>query len=216
MGLLDDVLGGLGGKSSSGAGQSSGGGMSPITMALLGLLAYHAFKGKGGLGGLLGGGAQDPNDPSPQTAPSTQGGGLGGLLGGSGGLGGLLGGSGGLGGLLSGAAAGGGLGGLLGGLMGGGADAGGSVVSNGLQDIVRRLEENGQGDVAKSWVGDGSNQQIAPGDLGKALGSDVINHLSQQTGIDPNELLQKLSQELPQFVDKLTPKGRVPTPGEAA
>ncbi|HTK14625.1 MAG TPA: YidB family protein [Xanthobacteraceae bacterium] len=208
MGLLDDVLSGLGGKSSSGTGQSSGG-MSPITMALLGLLAYHAFKGKGGLGGLFGGGdAQDPNATSPQTAPNTQAGG--------GGLGGLLGGAGGLGGLLSGAAAGGGLGGLLGGLMGGGANAGGSVVSNGLQDIMRRLEENGQGDVAKSWVGDGANKQIAPDDLGNALGGDVINHLSQQTGMDRDELLQKLSQELPQFVDKLTPKGRVPTPSEAA
>lgn len=203
MGLLDDVLSGLGGKSS--AGQSSGGqssgGMSPITMALLGLLAYHAFKGKGGLGGLFGGNAEDPNATSPQTAPNTQAGG--------GGLGGL-------GGLLSGAAAGGGLGGLLGGLMGGGANAGGSVISNGLKDIMRRLEDNGQGDVAKSWVSDGANKQIAPDDLGNALGGDVIGHLSQQTGMDRDELLQKLSQELPQFVDKLTPKGRVPTPSEAA
>jgi uncharacterized protein YidB (DUF937 family) len=64
-------------------GQRRGGGMSPITMGLIGLLAYKALKGKGGLGGMLGGG----------------GGGLGGLLGG--GLGGLLGG-GAAGGLLTG------------------------------------------------------------------------------------------------------------------
>ena len=40
MGLLDGVLGG---------GSRSGGGMSPLTMALLGLLAYRTFQGKGRL-----------------------------------------------------------------------------------------------------------------------------------------------------------------------
>jgi hypothetical protein len=37
MGLLDGILGG---------GMRRGGGMSPITMALLGLLAYKTLKGK--------------------------------------------------------------------------------------------------------------------------------------------------------------------------
>jgi len=90
--------GGLGGALGGGlGGRSGGGGMSPITMAVLALLAQKAMSGRGssgGLGDLLGGG----------------GGGLGGLLGGSGGLGGLLGGSGGgpNGGMLA-----NGLGGLL-------------------------------------------------------------------------------------------------------
>src|SRR5688572_10647321 len=82
MGLLDGLLGG---------GARRGGGMSPMTMALLGLLAYKTMKGKN-LSGMFGG-------------AGTSGGGLGGLL--SGGLGGLLGGgaagsilSGGLGDLL--------------------------------------------------------------------------------------------------------------------
>jgi uncharacterized protein YidB (DUF937 family) len=76
MGLLDGILGG----------RRSG--MSPLTMALLGLLAYKAMKGKN-LSGTVGG------NPGGST------GGLGGLL--QGGLGGLLGGgilSGGLGDLL--------------------------------------------------------------------------------------------------------------------
>lgn len=78
MGLLDSVLGG---------GRRSGG-MSPITMALLGLLAYRTLRGKGRLGEMLGKGDM-----------LAQPGGLGGLL--QGGLGGLLGGAG-AGGLLSG------------------------------------------------------------------------------------------------------------------
>ena len=52
MGLLDSVLGG---------GQRSGGGMSPITMALLGLLAYRTIRGKGKLGEMHGKG--DFSDP---------------------------------------------------------------------------------------------------------------------------------------------------------
>ena len=57
MGLMD-ILNGMqngprGQQQQAPAG--SGGGMSPMTMALLGLLAYKAIKG-GGLGNILGGG----------------------------------------------------------------------------------------------------------------------------------------------------------------
>jgi hypothetical protein len=55
MGLFDQVLGG--------AGSSGSGGMSPINMALLGLLAYRTFEGKGRLADMLGrspGGAGAP------------------------------------------------------------------------------------------------------------------------------------------------------------
>jgi uncharacterized protein YidB (DUF937 family) len=88
MGLLD-ILGGSGAR--------RGGGMSPITMALLGLLAYRTYQGKGRLADMLG--------RTPAGSGAGAGGGLGDLLGGltgagaaGGGLGGLL--SGGLGDLL--------------------------------------------------------------------------------------------------------------------
>ena len=74
MGLLDALVGAGGARR----------GMSPITMALLGILAYRTLKGKGRLADMLGG--AKPGAP--------------GQVGGSGGLGGLL--SGGLGGLLAG------------------------------------------------------------------------------------------------------------------
>jgi hypothetical protein len=44
MGLLDSVLG---------RSRVSGGGMSPITMALMGLLGYRTFQGKGRLADML-------------------------------------------------------------------------------------------------------------------------------------------------------------------
>src|SRR5690606_25567727 len=101
MGLLDILNGMQNGP--RGAAQPDKGGMSPITMAILGLLAYKAFK-------KISGNNTAPTGrqplPAPQQTPSADTG-LGGLLGG-GGLGGGLGSvlAGGLGGLLSGGAAG--------------------------------------------------------------------------------------------------------------
>jgi uncharacterized protein YidB (DUF937 family) len=91
MGLFDQVLGG--------GTAPSGGGMSPLTMALMGLLAYRTFQGKGRLADMLG---RNPGSPSigMPDAPNS-GGGLGGMLGGllgGGAAGGVL--SGGLGDLL--------------------------------------------------------------------------------------------------------------------
>lgn len=50
MGLLD-ILGGPGRR---GGGMTRGGGMSPVMMAVLGLLAYRTLKGKGRLADMLG------------------------------------------------------------------------------------------------------------------------------------------------------------------
>ena len=86
MGLLDVLTGMRNGPLGGRGGNRGGGGMSPITMALLGLLAYKAVKSFGG------------NTPRAGSGMATPGGGLGDLL--KGGLGGA--GLGGLGGILSG------------------------------------------------------------------------------------------------------------------
>ncbi len=208
MGLLD-VLNGMQ-NGPHGAPSSGGGGMSPLTMALLGLIAFKAIKSFSGTGQP----SADTGAPPAGTAPSggSAGGGLGGLL--QGGLGSLLGGGaagGALGSLLGGGAAGGGLGSLL-----GGGGAAGSVLSEGLNDIVKQFEQNGQGDVVKSWVGSGPNKAISPEDLGNALGADRVNALMAHSGMSRDDLLNGLSQQLPGLINHLTPQGRVPTEQEAA
>jgi hypothetical protein len=50
-----------------------------------------------------------------------------------------------------------------------------------------------------------------PSQLEQAIGSDVLGTLSQQTGLSREEILSRLSKNLPDAVDKYTPDGRVPT-----
>lgn len=144
---LMDVLGGT-------RGRRGGRAMSPAQMAVLGLLAYRTFKGKGRLAGMGG------------TA---------------GGLGGLL--------------------------------AGGAV-SGGLKDLIDRFRQTGQEQKAQSWVSTGANQSIAPHELEQVLGEERINWLVEETGMARDQLLAKLSGELPAAVDELTPDGRLPTDDE--
>jgi len=101
----------------------------------------------------------------------------------------------------------------LGGVLGGA--AAGTVLNGGLGGLLKQLQESGQGDAARSWVGSGQNKTISQGDLANALGSDTLDELSEQTGMDRGDLLSGLSQHLPRFVDQLTPDGRLPTEEEA-
>jgi uncharacterized protein YidB (DUF937 family) len=184
MGLLD-VLNGMqqGPRGPSNASAQSSGGMSPMTMAILGLLAWKAVKHFSGSQANA-----SPANTSPAPAPgNTAGGAMGG------GLGDLL--KGGLGGLLAGGAA-------------------GSVISGGLGDLLKQLQQNGQGEAANSWVSNSPNKQIPPGDLARALGADQIDSLMSQSGLSRDELLAGLSQHLPDVINHLTPDGRLPTESE--
>jgi uncharacterized protein YidB (DUF937 family) len=196
MGLLDILNGMQHGPRgpSAPSDPNAKGGMSPITMAILGLLAYKAVKHFGG-----GQPGSNPAAPAPAPSPNTVNAGL------PGGLGGMLGGGGGLGDLLKGG---------LGGLLAGG--AAGSVISGGLGDLLKQFQDSGHGDAADSWVSPGPNKQISPGDLGRALGVDQINTLSSQTGLSRDELLSGLSQHLPDVINQLTPHGRLPNENEVS
>lgn len=191
MGLLDVINGmqnGPRGQPQPGSG-ASGGGLSPITMALMGLIAYKAIKSFSG--GTSAG-------ASPASAGTSSGAGGVGTSTGTGAAGSLS-------DMLSGG---------LGGLFGGG--SAGSVLSGGLGNLIKDLQNSGHGGVAQSWIGSGPNQAISPAGLESAVGSDTIDQLARQTGMDRDELLNAVSQYLPGLVDHLTPNGRLPTEAEAA
>jgi uncharacterized protein YidB (DUF937 family) len=168
-------------------------GLSPAAIALLGLLAVKGFENRDkiadALGGVLGGGRGDAAPTGGGLPGSTQ----------------------------TAQADDGGLGGLLGGLAGalGGNASTGDVVSGGLGDLLNKFQQAGHGDVADSWVKDGPDRKPQPQQVEQAVGGDVIDQLARQTGLSREQLLQRLSQNLPQAVDQLTPDSRVPTPQEA-
>ena len=207
MGLQDILTGMMNGprgqRQPTGTAPASGG-MSPITMALLGLLAFKAAKHFGGQPAGPGGQARPMPGPSTGAVqPGNPGGGglaniLGSLFGG------------GEGDARPGAPAPGGLGSLLGGA------AAGSVLTSGLGGLINDLKNSGQGQAAQSWIERGPNKAIAPSDLQKALGSDELDALARQTGLSHDQLLTGLSQNLPELVDQLTPDGRLPTEEEAS
>ena len=80
----------------------------------------------------------------------------------------------------------------------------------GVSGIVNQLQSQGLGATVKSWVGTGTNQPVSPQELHQAFGADAISQLAAKTGLNPQDLLQKLSQALPAAIDHLTPGGQVP------
>jgi len=108
----------------------------------------------------------------------------------------------------------GGMLGKLGGVLGG-ASAGG-VLSGGLGDLIDRFRQNGHGETADSWVGTGANKPLQPDQLEQVIGADTLNALTQHTGLSREELISRLTRELPAAVDKFTPQGRLPTEEEAS
>jgi uncharacterized protein YidB (DUF937 family) len=108
---------------------------------------------------------------------------------------------------------GGGLGGLLGSgglgsvLGGGRTDA---VFTSGLNDVLDQFRQAGQGGKADSWVGTGVNDPIDDSELQQALGPDVLRDVAAKIGLSEEEVLRRLSKNLPDAVDGLTPDGQVP------
>lgn len=142
------------------------GGMSPIMLGLMGLLAYRTLKGKGKLADMLGTGQAGAGVDGAPTRGEL-----------------------------------------------GGALAGGSLGA-GLKDLLDRFRQNGQDDKVQSWVSKDANKPIAPTEIEQALGEERIQWLMEQTGMPREQLLDGLSGELPQAIDKLTPDGRLPTDEE--
>jgi len=83
-----------------------------------------------------------------------------------------------------------------------------------LGGLMDKLQKGGLGNVVNSWVGSGQNHPVSPGQLGPALGPDILKTLAQRSGLSEEDLIKQLSQVLPGLVDKLTPNGRLPTLAE--
>jgi uncharacterized protein YidB (DUF937 family) len=128
---------------------------------------------------------------------------------------------------------GGGLGDLLGGILGGGARggslAGGQgggmmrmllplvasmLMNGGLQKILGRLQANGRGAEADSWVSRGENKELDGAAVRQALDDDEITSIATQLGVSEDEAAEAVARVLPDVVDQVTPQGQLPPDDE--
>lgn len=113
---------------------------------------------------------------------------------------------------------------LGGGLLGGGAASGdqdqiaGVVLqmlqgqAGGIAGVLSSFERVGLGGVAHSWIHEGPNQPVSPGQVSQALPGPV-GDLASKLGVSEQEAAGRLAGVLPQIMDHLSPGGQAPADG---
>jgi uncharacterized protein YidB (DUF937 family) len=90
------------------------------------------------------------------------------------------------------------------------AATGGGLLGGGLGELLDSFRSVGDGDTADSWVRHGPNRELTPDQLERAVGPDTMEVLARQTGLPREEILSRLTRDLPGAVDRYTPEGRLP------
>ncbi len=81
--------------------------------------------------------------------------------------------------------------------------------NGGVQSLIQNFQQKGLGSVVQSWIGTGHNLPIQPDQIRSVIGEDRFAQISQKVGMQPEDLMQKMSQYLPKAIDMLTPHGQV-------
>jgi uncharacterized protein YidB (DUF937 family) len=108
---------------------------------------------------------------------------------------------------------------IIGGLFGGQSSTGSQQIvsvihqliqqQGGLQGLMSQFGQKGLGDLFSSWVGTGENLPVQASQLENIFGSEKINQLASQLGLDPAQATQIASKLIPSVVDQLTPNGQI-------
>jgi len=75
--------------------------------------------------------------------------------------------------------------------------------------MISKFQSSGLDDVVASWIGTGANKEISAGQVQQAFGADQIGQLAQQFGMDSQSVAGQLAALLPNFVNQLTPEGKM-------
>jgi len=81
--------------------------------------------------------------------------------------------------------------------------------SGGINGLLVQFQNNGLGDIAKSWVSTGENMPISADQLLQVFGHEKLDDLANKSGMDLQKFLPILTAALPLIIDKLTPDGEV-------
>lgn len=73
--------------------------------------------------------------------------------------------------------------------------------------LLKQLQEGGLERQIGSWLGNGENLPITPGQIREALGNDKVRQIAQQLGVPVDEVLKLLAQFFPEAVNRASPNG---------
>lgn len=79
----------------------------------------------------------------------------------------------------------------------------------GLGGLLQSFKDKGLGEAAASWIGTGENMPISGEQIQSVLGGSALGDLAAKFGMSSEDVSGRLSEMLPQVVDKLTPAGKV-------
>jgi uncharacterized protein YidB (DUF937 family) len=78
--------------------------------------------------------------------------------------------------------------------------------------LLAQLQQGGLGSQVSSWLGNGANMPLNPGQLRSALGDGRLAQMAQAAGIPSDQLTNILAQLLPGAVDHMSPNGKLQEP----
>jgi len=84
------------------------------------------------------------------------------------------------------------------------------VRGGGLREVLHRFRSAGATEQVDSWVGRGDNQPLQPEHVERAIDPSTLDELCRQTGLSREELVERITKDLPKSVDTLTPTGQMP------
>ncbi|HHE33201.1 MAG TPA: DUF937 domain-containing protein [Chlorobaculum parvum] len=88
-------------------------------------------------------------------------------------------------------------------LLGGGGSGG----NLNLGAILSKMQQSGLGDIAASWLGNGSNAPISPEAVTNLVDSDQLAAFASQFGLSAESAKTAVASALPEMVDKASPGG---------
>ena len=82
--------------------------------------------------------------------------------------------------------------------------------NGGLDGLTSKLTQSGLGKQVQSWIGQGKNEQVSGQQVQRALDTNSVNQLAEQTGQTPEQASAQIARVLPDMVNQATPQGQMP------
>ena len=87
--------------------------------------------------------------------------------------------------------------------------------NGGVGAVLKRLQQQGNGSQARSWMEPGVNQPLDEKAVETLVGQDDIGQMAERLGVPREQVAQAFAEIMPELVDQLTPEGQVPAHADA-